>query len=129
MIIIILSSLLVVLAAALVWILYRKRTHNDPYVDIIEWLIQNEEELKSRGCVEIHIIKGEDLVAYLNTQRDNGMAVEGTVDEIRAMKGSLLLIGVDTKGNMVTEPKMFDKTKSLYLPDWFNGKPVITIKL
>ena len=42
-------------------------------------------------------------MAYLNTQRDNGMAVEGTVDEIRAMKGSLLLIGVDAKGNMVTE--------------------------
>lgn len=32
MIIIILSSLLVVLAAALVWMLYLKRTHNDPFL-------------------------------------------------------------------------------------------------
>ena len=30
---------------------------------------------------------------------------------------------------MVTEPEMCDKTKSLYQPDWFNGKPIITIKL
>jgi len=129
MIIIILSSLLVVLAAALVWMLYLKRTHNDPFVDIVEWLTEKEDELKSRGCVEIHILKGEDFLAYLETQMAKGITVPMTVSQAREMKDSLILIGCDAEGHVVGDPQMFDKSKSLYLLDRFNGKPIITITL
>lgn len=131
LIIISLASLLAVLAAVLVWKRYRKRILNDTYadIDVMAWLFEHEEELKSRGCVEIHIIKGDEFLAYSESRKYSGNVVSMTLDKARAMKDSLILVACDAAGNVVGEPQMFDKSKSLYLLDHFNDKKVITISL
>lgn len=93
------------------------------------WLIEYEEELKSRGAVKIHILQGDVFVAYCEDNASNDTVVGLPLDKSRSMKDSLILVACDAAGNVVGEPQMFDKSKSLYLLDHFNDKKVITIRL
>lgn len=99
------------------------------FSDIMEWILENESELKTRGCTQIHILDGEAFADYISQERLNGKSVMVTDEEIRKLNTGLMLVACDAEGKMVMDSMAFDKSKSLFILDKFNGKPVVTINL
>ena len=72
---------------------------------------------------------GEAFADYISQERLNGKSVMVTVEEIRKLNTGLMLVACDAEGKVVMDSMAFDKSKSLFILDKFNGKPVVTINL
>lgn len=68
-------------------------------------------------------------VEYVTAAEDVAFVMGKDIIEIRKQNTGLMLVACDAEGKMVMDSMAFDKSKSLFILDKFNGKPVVTINL
>lgn len=66
---------------------------------------------------------------YVTAAEDVAFVMGKDIIEIRKQNTGLMLVACDAEGKMVMDSMAFDKSKSLFILDKFNGKPVVTINL
>ncbi len=102
----------------------------DLFTDITQWINEKLEYLKRKGASEVYVISGKDLAPYIEEAKKRGNYTETTLDQLNALKSSVINVAMGRDGEIVEEQMIRSQGgMSANTRKQFQGKPILEIKI